>query len=215
MEPKPVPIVTLDGMPATGKTEIIEALKKHSTIRIKVISDHTDPRVLNNYYLYPEDYAIMFHTDRLRATASAMADARTASVSGKYDLVVLERSLYGCQVAFELDFHSGFIDEKHRSRYMDRFATAIYMSKHPDYYFLLSDYNLNAITQRIKTTRMNPKHFDAGYFTQYLLTQTRIFESQVPQNSIVHHLVLNVSTNCLYLNDTIKKIQSLAGLREH
>jgi hypothetical protein len=208
-----VPIVTIDGMPATGKTKLIDALKTHAVIKVKVI-ERDDPVLLSNYYSNPGKYAKDLHFSRLDTTVIAMKQAKVDATFKQYDLVILERSLHGNKAAFELDWQLGRIDEHHRDPYNEKFDTALREVGHPHYYFLLSDYDMRFISTRVEASYINSVHFNSNYFTQYLITQTRVFEDTRITSPIIHHFVLNVDTHQYYLNDTIKKIQSLARINQ-
>jgi len=206
------PIVTIDGMPATGKTEIIKALVENSSKRgddfkVKVVSNDDDDVLLGRYHTNPGKYAKLLHFSRLSKCLLAMQKAKLASTANECDLIVLERSLYGNRVAFEVDLHRKLVSEETAAHYQEKFAEALVASGHPHYYFLLSDYNM---TQAVERAQATANVFDAAYFTQCILTQTRLFETIDPAFPVIHHFVLNVATNMYYLNETIKKIESLA-----
>lgn len=214
----PTPIITIDGMPASGKTEIITALrnkclKNETSFRIIEIPDRTDSQLFKKYYSNPRKYAKVFHYSRLDSSIEEMREAREKSEKRQFDLVLMERSLHGNRVSFELDVRMGYIDSKYRAHYDKKFNAALKEVGHPKYYFLLSDFNLQNAIQRAEEIQIDTNHFNVTYFTQYILEQARVFETLPPEFPIIHHFVLNVPTNILYLNDTVMKLQSLAKLK--
>ncbi len=187
-----------------------DPIKADSNFKVKVISNQNDSDLLNKYYSNPRKYAKALHFSRIDTSLQEMKEAKAASEMRQCDLIILERSLHGNKVAFDLDARTGIVDTAYQPLYEERFNSALQEAGHPNYYFLLSDFNLTHIEKRAEATQMDLKQFDSSYFTQYILAQTRVFETIHPQSPIIHHFVLDVASNILYLNETIKKLQSLA-----